>query len=217
MRKLLFVIGAFVVISAVSYYGYYRYRQAQVNQSQANTTTDKYTEYDKNIAEMKWLQRYPQLKNVASGSMTATIDKLRTSESISELIGPIDNAYGVRNDILDKILSIVPESNPQMLRAAIMSAYYDNLVFYSDSSELQLLFASKFSLANNCLSFADFNKDKNLKVYNQVSSYTSNAMRNTEKRLNHLQQIEQTTLAWQVLGSNLASNEEDELCQKGNY
>ena len=74
MRKLLFVIGAFVVISAVSYYGYYRYRQAQVNQSQVNTTTDKYTEYDKNIAEMKWLQRYPQLKNVASGSMTATID-----------------------------------------------------------------------------------------------------------------------------------------------
>ena len=216
-QKPLLILIAVIVLVAVSYYGYHTYRQAQIKQTQTITTTDKYAEYDKSMAEMKWLQRYPQLKTVASGSMTATIDKLRTSESISELIGPIDNSYGVRNDILDKILSIVPESNPQMLRAAIMSAYYDNLVFYSDSSELQLLFASKFSLANNCLSFADFNKDKNLKVYNQVSSYTSNAMRNTEKRLNHLQQIEQTTLAWQVLGSNLASNEEDELCQKGNY
>lgn len=48
------------------------------------------------LSSIEWLKRYPQLKNVPTNSQTTVIDKLRVSESISELIGPIDNPYGVR-------------------------------------------------------------------------------------------------------------------------
>ena len=214
MRKLWFIIGALVVISAVSYYGYHSYSQSQIKQTQTIATADKYTEYDKNMAEMKWLQRYPQLKTVASGSMTATIDKLRTSESISELIGPIDNAYGVRNDILDKILSIVPESNPQMLKAAIMSAYYDNLSSYSRNDDSKLENYRKFALAGHCLILLD---DKTNYIYRQSIGNIANKMRDTPLRKTYMDNLDQTTFAWQTIGSGLAQSEEDELCQKGNY
>ena len=215
MKKLLFVIGAIVVISSASYYGYHRYRQAQVNQSQANTTTDKYTEYDKNMADMKWLQRYPQLKTVASGSMTATIDKLRTSESISELIGPIDNAYGVRNDILDKILSIVPESNPQMLRAAIKYAYYDNLLFYSATDDDKLLQISHWALASSCAAL--FDSSKNINTFSKTNSIISSGMRDTRRRYDYISNVEQTTFVWHVMSSGLSSSEEIQYCNEGSY
>ena len=214
-QKPLLILIAVIVLVAVSYYGYHTYRQAQIKQAQTITTTDKYAEYDKSMAEMKWLQRYPQLKNVASGSMTATIDKLRTSESISELIGPIDNAYGVRNDILDKILSIVPESNPQMLQAAIRTAYYDNLSYYSTSDESRLYFVRKASLAASC--FANLDSENDLNTFNKEMTDEDNMMRNSSARNNWMTHVDQTTFAWQLIGSGLAQSEEDELCQKGNY
>ena len=208
-QKPLLILIAVIVLVAVSYYGYHRYRQAQ-----ANTTADKYIEYDKSMADMKWLQRYPQLKTVASGSMTITIDKLRTSESISELIGPIDNPYGVRNDILDKILSIVPESNPQMLKAAIMSAYYENLALYSSSDESKLFYVRKSSLAGHCLSLIDNNK---LTIYTKTMRTIDSSMRNNDTREKWVSNVEQTAFAWQTIGSGLAQDEENELCQKGKY
>lgn len=134
------------------------------------------------LSSIEWLKRYPQLKNVPTNSQTTVIDKLRVSESISELIGPIDNPYGVRNDILAAILEIVPESNPQMLRAAIKTAYYDNLLFYSLTDEQKLQYVKYSSLADYCVSYYD--KTDNLDIYDNFAQMEERSMRDTAARLN---------------------------------
>lgn len=167
------------------------------------------------LSSIEWLKRYPQLKNVPANSQTAVIDKLRVSESISELIGPIDNPYGVRNDILAAILEIVPESNPQMLRAAIKTAYYDNLLFYSLTDAQKLQYIKYSSLADYCVSYYD--KTDNLDMYDNFAQMEEYLMRNTKTRLNYTKQIETTTFAWKPLGTGLGGNTEDERCQNEEY
>lgn len=167
------------------------------------------------LSSIEWLKRYPQLKNVPTNSQTAVIDKLRVSESISELIGPIDNPYGVRNDILAAILEVVPESNPRMLRAAIKTAYYDNLLFYSLTDEQKLQYVKYSSLADYCVSYYD--KTDNLDIYDNFAQMEERSMRNTAARLNYTRQIETTTFAWKPLGTGLGGNTEEERCQNEEY
>lgn len=168
------------------------------------------------LSSIEWLKRYPQLKNVPTNSQTTVIDKLRVSESISELIGPIDNPYGVRNDILAAILEIVPESNPQMLRAAIKTAYYDNLSYFSPSTKEKLDATKQYALALHCLSIFDYDQE-NLNSFLNVSQTIADLMRNTHKRINYTTQIDKTVFAWKPLGTGLGGNTEDKRCQDEEY
>lgn len=167
------------------------------------------------LSKINWLQRYPQLKNIPANSQTATIDKLRTSESISALIGPIDNPYGVRNDILDAILTIVPKDNLQMLHGAIQEAYYDNLSIYSKSDKDKLFYVRKSSLAMGCLFQYDVS-DNNI-FAGKVVDEMGDKMRNTDAREERVHHLETTVFAWQMLGSGLDDQTERELCQSGEY
>ncbi|AUR51004.1 hypothetical protein [Aquella oligotrophica] len=167
------------------------------------------------LSSIEWLKRYPQLKNVPTNSQTAVIDKLRVSESISELIGPIDNPYGVRNDILAAILEIVPESNPKMLKAAIKTAYYENLLFYSTTDSQRLNHLKQWSLASTCMSYYDNSGD--IQDSLKIGSTISDLMRNQFIRKKYISNLEQTTFAWKPLGTGLGGSVEDERCQNEEY
>lgn len=167
------------------------------------------------LSSIEWLKRYPQLKNVPTNSQTTVIDKLRVSESISELIGPIDNPYGVRNDILAAILEIVPESNPQMLRAAIKTAYYENLLFYSTTDSQRLNYLKQWSLASTCLSYWD--NSEGIEISLKMGESIAELMRNQSIRKKYISNLEQSTFAWKPLGTGLGGNTEEERCQNEEY
>ena len=124
MKKSIIAIALILVAASIAYCSSDAFKNAALESSSSSSLNSSYAPKSIDLSKINWLQRYPQLKNIPANSQTATIDKLRTSESISALIGPIDNPYGVRNDILDAILTIVPKDNPQMLQAAIQEANF---------------------------------------------------------------------------------------------
>jgi hypothetical protein len=132
------------------------------------------------------------------------------SESISALIGPINNPYGVRDDILDEIVTMVPESNSKLLDAVIKSAYYDNLSSFSVTNKDKLNYEHKVSTAIYCIVLFDNN--------NLASTITKNydrLMRNNINRKKYQENLEQTVFAWQLLGATDSGTKEQ--CLKGNY
>lgn len=217
MKKSIIAITLVVIAASLAYCSTSRLNNQS---STANSPSDLNAPYSSttiDLSKINWLQRYPQLKSIPANSQTAMIDKLRTSESISALIGSIDNPYGVRNDILDAIMKIVPESNTKMLQAAIKEAYYDNLSIYSKSDEDKLFYVTKSSLAMHCLMSADFTNDHNLVKSHKINKSIDNKMRDTNARAERLHQIETTVFAWQMIGTGLDDQTEDELCQSGEY
>jgi hypothetical protein len=161
------------------------------------------------FSQFKWLKQYPQLANIESNNQTAVIDKLRTSESISQLIGPINNPYGVRDDILYGIISVVPESQPQLLKIAIKEAYYRNLGYYSLKSEDKLKYIRLSNLSFHCSYMLG-----DLDMADKLLDNLRDKYRNTDARLNYISNVEQTTFAWQTLGYGEG---EDQRCKRGDY
>lgn len=162
-----------------------------------------------------WLKRFPQLQAVPAESQTANIKNLKISESVSQLIGPIDNPYGVRNDVLAQILAIVPESNPRMLKAAIKAAYYDNLLAYSPTESEQLYYLKKWSLAHSCAAY--FDSSENLTTYQTQSQAVEKLMRNTPARKKYNEDFDKNVLGWKTLGTGLSQAEEEKKCLEGDY
>lgn len=217
MRKSIIVTTLLIVAASIAYCSSNASNDSILKSITSSTLNSVYSPKTIDLSKINWLQRYPQLKNIPANSQTATIDKLRTSESISALIGPIDNPYGVRNDILDAILTIVPKDNPQMLQAAIKEAYYDNLSIYSKLDKDKLLYVVKSSLAMHCLMSFDFIGDKNLTNAHKINKLTDNKMRDTHARAERLHQVETTVFAWQMIGTGLDGQTENELCHSGEY
>lgn len=165
------------------------------------------------LSTIQWIQKYPQLAKIESNSQTAVIDKLRTSESISALIGPIDNPYGVRNDILDAIIQAVPESNPKLLQASIQTAFFYNLASYSVSDTDKLKYVRKGNLAMHCIFMAVNNRNN----ANDIVDIISHKLRDNKNRSSYQNNLDLTVFAWQTLGSGYGANTEDDMCNTGEY
>ena len=215
MKKSIIAIALVLVAASIAYCSSDAFKNVASESSSSSSLNSVYASKSIDLSKINWLQRYPQLKNIPANSQTATIDKLRISESISALIGPIDNPYGVRNDILDAILAIVPKDNPQMLHAAIQEAYYDNLSIYSKSDKDKLFYVRKSSLAMHCL--YKYDVSDNSKFADKAIDNMGDQMRNTDARDERVHHLETTVFAWQTLGTGLDDQTENELCQSGEY
>ena len=215
MKKSIIAIALVLVAASIVYCSSDVFKNSASESSSSSSLNSSYSPKSIDLSKINWLQRYPQLKNIPANSQTATIDKLRTSESISALIGPIDNPYGVRNDILDAILAIVPKDNPQMLHAAIQEAYYDNLSIYSKSDKDKLFYVRKSSLAMGCL--FQYDVSDNNKLANKIAYGIGDQMRNTDARDERIHHLETTVFAWQMIGTGLDDQTERDLCQSGEY
>lgn len=215
MKKPTLVTICILVVIGAACFSNSKLKDAVFGTNNSVSSNNVYSPKNIDLSKINWLQRYPQLKNIPANSQTAMIDKLRTSESISALIGSIDNPYGVRNDILDAILTIVPKDNPQMLRAAIKEAYYDNLSIYSKSDKDKLFYVRKSSLAMHCL--YKYDASDNSKFADKTVDSLGNKMRDTNARVELMHHLETTVFAWQMVGTGLGSTTEEDLCQSGDY
>ena len=215
MKKPTLVTVCILVVVGAACFSNSKLKEAMFGTNNAVSSNNVYSPKNIDLSKINWLQRYPQLKNIPANSQTAMIDKLRTSESISALIGPIDNPYGVRNDILDAILTIVPKDNPQMLQAAIKSEYYYNLAYFSGSKESRTKFITMAGLAQHCMSILDNSSD--LKYYNKTEQEVVRLSRNNEQRIAYTNEVDSSTFGWQTLGTNLDDQTENELCKSGEY
>ena len=166
-----------------------------------------------NLAHINWIKEYPQLAKVESNNQTAVIDKLRVSESISELIGPINNPYGVRDDILDEIVKMVPESNPQMLEAAVKDAYYYNLANYAISDDDKRKYMSMDAIATHCEFYFDHNASGLYAI--SLSEMINKKTTDTHERAEYIHHIDSTVFAWRLLGET--GSETDKQCAKVDY
>ena len=214
MKKPTLVTVCILVVVGAACFSNSKLKEAMFGTNNAVSSNNVYSPKNIDLSKINWLQRYPQLRNIPANSQTAMIDKLRTSESISALIGPIDNPYGVRNDILDAILTIVPKDNPQMLQAAIKEAYYENLATYSKTDKDKLEYVRKSSVTVLCMMLVDNDTSKDSL---SVSRTIASMMRDTNFRAVFIHNLETTVFAWQTLGSGLGSNEEEDLCKSGEY
>ena len=214
MKKPTLVTICILVVIGAACFSNSKLKGAVFGTNNSVSSNNVYSPKNIDLSKINWLQRYPQLRNIPANSQTAMIDKLRTSESISALIGPIDNPYGVRNDILDAILTIVPKDNPQMLQAAIKEAYYENLATYSKTDKDKLEYVRKSSVTVLCMMLVDNDTSKDSL---SVSRTIASMMRDTNFRAVFIHNLETTVFAWQTLGSGLGSNEEEDLCKSGEY
>lgn len=165
----------------------------------------------------RWQKKYPQLKSIPASCQTAMIDKLRTSESISQLIGVITNSYGIRDDIFESILLISPLDNYLFLKAAIKTAYYDNLSSYALTNTEKIATARKGSLSERCMVMFDGSGPDDTaaeELWYRVSKMSSDALRDTVARDNYQRNLDQTVFAWQLLGYD---GNEKLHCKRGDY
>ena len=168
------------------------------------------------FSQVNWLRQFPQLESVPVGEQTAEINKLRVSESISELIGPINNPYGVRDDVLYAIMEVVPESNHKQLQAAIKSAYYATLSGYAIADEDKLKYIRRESLSVGCMYGFDVDKE-NYDTSDNVMKILSTYDRNTSARKKYIRNLEETVFAWQLLGDGYGLATEQKKCRNGDY
>lgn len=138
---------------------------------------------------------------------------------MAELIGPITNPFGIRDDILEYIVKTIPANNEIAMRAAIKLMQYMQQIYYGNLSESDaLLNHSREVLAGTCLS-RYMKQNPNFKnndggdfVYGLQMS-----MHNTKARVNHMWDIDRKYFSWKVLGTGLSTNEEIIACEKGEF
>jgi hypothetical protein len=164
---------------------------------------------------LDWQQRFPQLKALPSYSVFQSNFSESLPESMAALIGPINNPYGIRDDILEMILATIPTSQTQMLTAAIKIAYYENQLVYARDNSTRRDYLAKWALAETCLGY--FENSDELTINHNFNRQLAELMRNSPSRREYLNQLEQTKLAWQVISSGHGSSSEEQFCKEGKY
>lgn len=208
-KKVILIATLFSIVCGVAYCSTQSSNSTESGVKLTGVKVDNTNNID--FSHFNWLKQYPQLSNIESNGQTAMIDKLRTSESISQLIGPINNPYGVRDDILDYIIHNIPPDNPKLLQAAIASEFFDNLALYSISNQDKLMYVRKENLAVHCMYLASDDSP------HQLRKKIESIQRNTPARSAYINNISSTVFGWQMLGSGYGSNTEDEMCKTGDY
>ena len=131
----------------------------------------------------QWNHKYPSVFN--NSKYTKLIDQTprELNELQTELIGISTNQFGVRDDILDYILTFIPEHNYQARVAAIKRAKFDQSeIGLTDSAKLNEI-ENKASAAIYCLNLSPTEAKKFIKKYDSL-------LRNTIKRSEEQNRIE---------------------------
>lgn len=171
-------------------------------------------DYGVNIDNQKWSQKYPQVFNNSGYNnlieSNGILNKLKNNpKSLQKLQGKITNEFGIRDDILEYILSL-NLNNEFVNIAAIKYAQGINLIYYSD-----LNFNEKQKIDNNlsliltCLTLFT----KNYNIYDRINQYYSD----NGVRKSYIENFDNHYFAYKVIGSGLSFVDEKEKCKKGDY
>ncbi len=129
-----------------------------------------------------------------------------------ELMGHINQEYGIREDILRYIEKEIPANNELAKKAAITLAQKMQFIYYGATEEEALKAARIESIARECL--GHMLPDDWLKISRGIGDL----MRNTPERDKYMWHIDETYFSWKILGTGISSTEKmKEICQSGNF
>jgi hypothetical protein len=134
----------------------------------------------------KWQRKAPQLfSNVGYSKLieSCTLLNKNMSESQAELLGIITNPFGIRDDILNYILTNIPESNTRTRIAAIKMSYYDQQMIGVVDDKVINQLENKAGAGLYCMQLPMLEENKLIKGYDKL-------LRNTPERLNEQNRIE---------------------------
>jgi hypothetical protein len=172
----------------------------------------KHSHTDKPVVKHNWNNEIPRVLHNAGyvAELEESAPKLiNLSESLDELRGSITNPFGIRDDILEYIMTNIPKDNESAIRAAIkMMQYMQSIYFDNPTQEEALSLNAKYSLANHC-SLVYLNRNEPLAIWR--------VMRNTDARDKYMWDIDRKYFSWKVLGTGLTIDDEDIACEKGEF
>lgn len=167
-----------------------------------------------NIDNQKWSQKYPQVFNNSGYNnlieSNGILNKLKNNpESLQKLQGKITNEFGIRDDILEYILSL--NLNTQANYAIIQSTVNYNKIYYLAKSPKEANdFANKQSLAITCSSMITPD-------WLIIGRKIDKMMRDTKERNERMWWVDNNYLGYHVIGTGLSTADEKLVCQKGDY
>ena len=164
----------------------------------------------------KWKEKAPQLfgnefnKVIVSGA----ISNKHTATSQDDLAGIITNPLGIRDDILDYIISVAPKDNLLASRAIIRIAQINQQIYYGNVTQKEALkLMNHVFLTEICLSQYLQEHQEDI-IINEIDKL----MRNTKSRDKHMWQIDTDVFGWQIIGAGtLTVAEIEEICKGGKF
>jgi hypothetical protein len=145
--------------------------------------------------------RLKQIGNHAAYQELTTTAKLPQNDTQKELIGPTNNSFGLREDVLAYIISSIPESDVKSTIAAIKMAQFDQAqIGVTSDSQLNEL-ADKAAAASYCMELPIDTRVAFGKGYDRL-------LRNTPKRLAEQDRIE-GLLSEHVISPDFGTNSYD--------
>lgn len=171
-------------------------------------------DYGVNIDNQKWSQKYPQVFNNSGYNnlieSNGILNKLKNNpKSLQKLQGKITNEFGIRDDILEYILSL--NLNTQANYAIIQSTVNYNKIYYLAKSPKEANdFANKQSLAITCSSMITPD-------WLIIGRKIDKMMRDTKARNNRMWWVDNNYLGYHVIGTGLSTAEENDVCRNGGY
>ena len=168
------------------------------------------------IDNHKWETKFPKVFNNSGYSKLIESKEIleqfkNNPESLQELQGKITNEFGIRDDILEYILSLNLDENSS--KALIKMSQYDNAMYYLSKNDKEAnIWANKGALAMRCV-FYFLNDKKSIKLIRE----TDLMMRNTKERNKYMWWIDTNYLGYHVIGTGLSMPEENKKCKESYY
>lgn len=178
-----------------------------------NTINQK---FDKgvNINNSKWEKDYPKIFNNSGYSKLieskGILNKLKNNpESLQELQGKITNQFGIRDDILEYILSLnLDERNNY---SALKIAQTDTYIYFVAKNKTDALIYSKYyGLSLTCLSIY-------YPQWLKISRHIDSMMRDTKSRDKRMWWVDNNYFSYQVIGTGLSVADENKKCKELEY
>lgn len=159
-----------------------------------------------------WDKKYPSVfKNVRYSKLIESKGILEayenSPESLQILRGKITNEFGIRDDILEYILSLnLSESNNY---AIVKFSQIATIIYFQAKNKTEATSYSQILVQ----SLFCFKSNNWLKISQKIDSM----MRDTKERNKRMWWVDNHYFAYQALGTGLSGVEEGEICEKGNY
>lgn len=180
-----------------------------------NTINQK---FDKgvNINNSKWEKDYPKIFNNSGYSKLIEskeiLNQLKNNpESLQELQGKITNQFGIRDDILEYIISLNLDEKASYASIRMAQSEYFSYFFTDNKIDINN-FANNEMLSSYCLmNFVGFD------LMHQIHSEIDKKLRDTKDRNKRMVYVDSKYLAFSVIGTGLSTADEKLICVKGEF
>ncbi|MDD3267422.1 MAG: hypothetical protein PHC75_09635 [Burkholderiales bacterium] len=151
------------------------------------TREDKLHDKPQLKIDISWTKKRPQFTNNVGFARLAESSTTYQNKTITqqELIGTVTNQFGIRDEVLELILTSIPESDVRSTIAAIKMVQYDQMeVGITDDMAINK-FANKAAAASSCINIPMMDRYNFGQAYDKI--IRDNSARKAEwDRIEHL-------------------------------